>query len=449
VGCRKVLEIKDLVDVAVVAARQAAGYLRGARLPAPGEWTEKSRHDFATEVDRGAEALIAETLTRLVPGSTIVGEELSPGATHAGDVVWLVDPLDGTTNYLHGYPQYAVSIGCVVRGALCVGVVHDVVRDLAYRAGTGYGAWLGERRLAVSPITEPRHSLVGTGFPFKRLEVLEDYLRQFTAVMRASSGVRRAGAATLDLADVAAGRLDAFWELTLAPWDVAAGIVLIREAGGVVTNVAGEDDVLSGGSIVAGNPTLHRWLMDLLRTISASEGPTLDGWLEDLAAGTPAPGGGSAAALAGTLAGALVTMVARLTTSRKSHAAVQGRVEAIFAEAKGLRAELRRLVDEDAAAYARVAAASREAKDDALMGAVQTPLAIARAAVRLIALAREIATIGNPNARSDATVGEMLARAALAAAAENVRVNVAALSRPEKGKDLLDEAEGLAAEGRG
>jgi len=263
-GCRKVREIKDLVDAAVVAAGQAAGYVRGAPLPSLGEWTEKSRHDFATQVDRSAEAMIVETLTRLVPGSTVVGEELSPSALRAGEVVWVVDPLDGTTNYLHGYPQYAVSIGCVVRGALCVGVVHDVVRDLVYRAGTGYGAWMGERRLAISPITEPRHALVGTGFPFKRLDVLEAYLPQFTAVMRASSGVRRAGAATIDLADVAAGRLDAFWELTLAPWDFAAGVVLIREAGGIVTNLVGEDDVLSGGSIVAGNPTLHRWLIDLL-----------------------------------------------------------------------------------------------------------------------------------------------------------------------------------------
>ena len=179
-------EIKDLVDAAVVAAGRAADYVRRARLPSLGEWTEKSRHDFATDVDRGAEAMIAETLARLVPGSMVVGEELSPGALHAGEVVWLVDPLDGTTNYLHGYPQYGVSIGCVVRGALCVGVVHDVVRDLVYRAGTGYGAWLGEQRLAVSPITEPRRALVGTGFPFKRLDVVEPYLRQFTAVMRAS-----------------------------------------------------------------------------------------------------------------------------------------------------------------------------------------------------------------------------------------------------------------------
>jgi myo-inositol-1(or 4)-monophosphatase len=260
-----VREIKDLVDAAVVAAKQAAGYLRAARRPEPGEWAEKSRHDFATEVDRGAEALIVETLTRLVPGSTVVGEELSPSAAPGGEVVWLVDPLDGTTNYLHGYPQYAVSIACIIRGVLSVGVVHDVVRDLVYRAGTGYGAWLAERRLAVSPITDPGQALVGTGFPFKRLDVLDMYMPQFMAVMRASSGIRRAGAATIDLADVAAGRLDAFWELTLAPWDFAAGVVLIREAGGVVTDLAGTDDVLGGGgSIVAGNRKLHRWLMELL-----------------------------------------------------------------------------------------------------------------------------------------------------------------------------------------
>lgn len=173
------------------------------------------------------------------------------------------------------------------------------------------------------------------------------------------------------------------------------------------------------------------------------EGPTLDGWLEELAAGTPAPGGGSAAALAGALSGALVVMVARLTTGRKPYAAVQARVDEILAEANTLRAELRRLMDEDAVAYARVGSASKPAKDDALLGAIQTPLAMARRAARLIALAREIAEIGNPNARSDAKVGEMLARAALGAAVENVKVNVAMLSRPEMGKALVEETERL------
>lgn len=258
--------VLDLVAVAVRAANLAAGYLRGARAPTPGTWTEKGRHDFVTEVDRAAEALIAETLTALVPGSRVVGEELSPALARAGDVVWIVDPLDGTTNFLHGYPQYAVSVGALVGGELCVGVVHDVGRNVVYRAAGGHGAWMDETRLAVSAVTDPRRALVGTGFPFKRLDEVDRYLRQLATVMRASSGVRRAGSAALDLADVAAGRFDAFWELSLAPWDVAAGVVLIREAGGVVTTLEGEADVLGHGSIVAGNAALHRWLTDLLRT---------------------------------------------------------------------------------------------------------------------------------------------------------------------------------------
>jgi glutamate formiminotransferase/formiminotetrahydrofolate cyclodeaminase len=179
------------------------------------------------------------------------------------------------------------------------------------------------------------------------------------------------------------------------------------------------------------------------------EGPTLDGWLEELAAGTPAPGGGSAAALAGALAGALVVMVGRLTTGRKAYAPVQRRIDEIIGEANTLRAELRRLMDEDAAAYARVGVAPKEGKDAALLGAVQTPLAMARRAVRLIALARELGNIGNPNARADAKVAEGLARAALTGAVDNVRTNVAALSRPEIGRALLEEAERLASGVRG
>jgi myo-inositol-1(or 4)-monophosphatase len=256
--------LKDLVDVAERAAERAANFVRGARAPEAGAWTEKSRHDFVTQVDREAEELIAETLTGLVPGTVVVGEELSPAAEYRGEVVWIVDPLDGTTNYLHGYPQYAVSIGALVDGVLSLGVVHDVARDVAYRAARGQGAWCGEMRLAVSELAEPSRALVGTGFPFKHLDGLERYLRQFAAVMETTSGIRRAGSAALDLADVAAGRFDAFWELTLAPWDVAAGVMLVREAGGTVTTLEGSDDVLGHGSIVAGNSTLHRWLMDLL-----------------------------------------------------------------------------------------------------------------------------------------------------------------------------------------
>ena len=186
--------------------------------------------------------------------------------------------------------------------------------------------------------------------------------------------------------------------------------------------------------------------------IRAAEGPTLDGWLDELAGGAPVPGGGSAAALAGALAAALVAMVARLTIGRKAYAGVQRRVAEILAEGEALRAQLRRLVDDDAAAYAKVSAAYRLPKDDprrtraadeALVGAAQTPLAMARGAARLVGLAREIGTIGNRNAHSDALVAEALARAALAGAVENVRVNVQSLSEPGLGRSLLDEAEGL------
>src|SRR5436189_4218887 len=149
---------------------------------------------------------------------------------------------------------------------LRVGVVHDVARDRVSWGASGLGAWEGERRLQVSGLSQPRHALVGTGFPFKDLPLLRRYLDQFAAVMGAASGIRRAGSAALDLADVAAGRLDAFWELTLAPWDVAAGVVLIREAGGIVPTLEGSDDVLQHGSIVAGNPTMPRWLLDLVRS---------------------------------------------------------------------------------------------------------------------------------------------------------------------------------------
>ena len=254
----------DLVKVAERAAAPAAAYIRTARPPHAEDWTQKGQHDFVTEVDRACEAMIAQELTRGVPGSQVVGEELTPQLA-TGDVVWIVDPLDGTTNFLHGYPQYAVSIGCAVRGELCVGVVHDVARDAVYRASVGGGAWLGDERLAVSTETEPGRALIGTGFPFKDQAPLDVYLRQFAAVMERTSGIRRAGAAALDLADLAAGRLDAFWELSLAPWDVAAGVVLVREAGGSVTRPDGSEDVVGHGPIVAGNPTLHAWLIDLLR----------------------------------------------------------------------------------------------------------------------------------------------------------------------------------------
>ena len=226
-----------------------------------------------------------------------------------------------------------------------------------------------------------------------------------------------------------------------------------RRVGILKSEVVGlipERAILGAGAAALKLPDATEHLLEA--KIRAAEGPTLDAWLEDLAAGTPAPGGGSAAALAGALSGALVAMVARLTLNRKAYAAVQERAAAILAEAEALRSQCRRLVDEDAAAYTAVSAAYRlpkdhpgrmRAVDQALVGAARTPLAMARGAVRLVALAREIGEIGNQNARSDASVAAALARAALAGAVENVRVNVGALSEPGLGKSLLEEAEGL------
>jgi len=260
-----VRDLKELVRVARATAARAARHIRESAPPPPAQWTVKDRHDFVTEVDQRAEAMIAEILLGEVPGSAVVGEELTPGATDGGDVVWIVDPLDGTTNFLHEYPQYAVSVAARVAGRLAVGVVHDVPRDLVYHAAAGTGAWCGDRRLAVSSETDPGRALIGTGFPFKRPAEIPRYLRQLEVVLAGSSGVRRAGAAALDLADVAAGRLDGFWELSLAPWDVAAGAVLIREAGGLVTTLEGSAEIASHGSLVAGGPALHSWLLNLAR----------------------------------------------------------------------------------------------------------------------------------------------------------------------------------------
>jgi myo-inositol-1(or 4)-monophosphatase len=159
-----------------------------------------------------------------------------------------------------------VSVAAVVGGTLAVGVVVDVCRELTYHAVDGGGAWCGGRRLRVSTVREPANALIGTGFPFKAPDLLPRYLRQFAAILPRTSGVRRAGSASLDFTDIALGRFDGFWELRLAPWDVAAGTLLVREAGGVVTDLDGGASVLHHGAYVAGNPTIHAWLMEVLRT---------------------------------------------------------------------------------------------------------------------------------------------------------------------------------------
>jgi len=261
----KLNEDMDLLDLAETAGRRAAEYLRAVEPPRnPATWTAKGRNDFVTEVDRHAETLIREVLLDGAPGSRVVGEELSPELALEG-LVWIVDPLDGTTNFLHRYPACAVSVAAAVDGQLEAGIVLRLEPDWCFRARRGGGAWLEAARLEVSAITEPAHALIGTGFPFKQPADLPRYQEQFGRIMLASSGIRRAGSAALDLADLAAGRFDGFWELSLAPWDVAAGILLVREAGGRVSDLDGRERDLGHGPVVAGNPAVHDWLLSALQ----------------------------------------------------------------------------------------------------------------------------------------------------------------------------------------
>jgi myo-inositol-1(or 4)-monophosphatase len=256
----------DLLNRARTAAERAASYLRSVERPgSPAGWTLKGTRDFVTKVDRAAEQIIADTLRGVDPRGHIVGEELSPELVTDG-LVWVVDPLDGTTNFLHGYPCYAVSIAAAVNGVLQAGVVHHVPRNETYHATRGGGAWLGERRIQVSVIEQPEFALVATGFPFRDLSRLDEYQRQFGRVASSTSGIRRAGAAALDLADVAAGRFDGFWEQRLSAWDIAAGSLLIREAGGVITDFTGRDIGVEHTGIVAGNPSIHEWLLAMLNS---------------------------------------------------------------------------------------------------------------------------------------------------------------------------------------
>lgn len=255
----------NLLALATRAASRAAAFLRAVPVPDdPSRWTVKGRSDFVTEVDREAEGLVREELATGSP-APVVGEELSPDQRPTG-LHWIVDPLDGTTNFLHRYPAWAVSIAAVEGDEVLAGVIHRPSDDRVCTTAQGHGAWEDGRPLRVSSVEDPRFALIGTGFPFKHPEALEEYQRQFAAVLLATSGVRRAGSAALDLADVAAGRFDGFWELHLAPWDMAAGLLLIREAGGIVTDRDGMDRRPGHGAVVAGNPTIHRWLLETLRT---------------------------------------------------------------------------------------------------------------------------------------------------------------------------------------
>jgi len=255
--------MQPLLNIAVRAARRAGDIIVRAlpRLESV-EIHTKGRNDYVSEVDRAAEADIIETVRRLHPDHAFLGEE--SGASGDNDIVWIIDPLDGTTNFLHGFPVFAVSIGVQVRGRMEHAVVFDPMRQEMFTASRGDGAQLDGRRIRVSKQSTLDGSLIATGFPFRADSPwVDEYLAMLKAVMLKVSGVRRAGAAALDLAYVAAGRADGFWELGLKPWDTAAGSLLITEAGGRIGTLTGDDYKL-GPHVVGGTPKVYAALVQEL-----------------------------------------------------------------------------------------------------------------------------------------------------------------------------------------
>ncbi|MGB2818524.1 MAG: inositol monophosphatase family protein [Burkholderiaceae bacterium] len=255
-----------MLNTAVKAARKAGSIINRASLDVDlVKVASKGRSDFVTEVDRAAEQAIVDILLKAYPDHAILAEEA--GASGESEYTWIIDPLDGTTNFIHGFPQYAVSIALRHREHVTQAVVFDPTRNELFTASRGRGAFLNERRIRVSRRTKLSECLIGTGFPFRSFEHLDEYVRMFRSVTELTAGIRRPGAAALDLAYVAAGRLDGFWEIGLSPWDMAAGSLLILEAGGLVSDFKGEAAYLEEGRIVCGAPKIFPQLLNLIGNV--------------------------------------------------------------------------------------------------------------------------------------------------------------------------------------
>jgi myo-inositol-1(or 4)-monophosphatase len=254
-----------MLNIAVRAARRAGSIINRASLDGGGlKVRAKQARDFVTQVDDAAEQAILDVVRKAYPAHGILAEE-SGASAGDGEYVWIIDPLDGTTNFIHGFPQYCVSIGVQRRGALAHAVVYDPPRNELFTASRGGGAFLNDRRIRVSKCARLDEALVGTGFPFKELSRLDLYARQLRTLMQGSAGVRRAGSAALDFAYVACGRLDAFWEMGLSAWDMAAGALLVQEAGGLVGDLEGEQSYLESGDVCAATPRVFPALLEALR----------------------------------------------------------------------------------------------------------------------------------------------------------------------------------------
>ncbi|MEW6562114.1 MAG: inositol monophosphatase family protein [Pseudomonadota bacterium] len=253
-----------MLNTAVKAARRAGNLIhRAAGNLDHLTVTKKSHADYVSEVDRAAEQVIIQTLLEAYPNHAILAEE--SGNHGESEYVWIIDPLDGTTNFLHGFPQYAVSIALMQNGVLTQAVIYDPNKNDLFTATRGRGAFLNDRRIRVSKRDHLIDALIGTGFPYTRFEHMDAYMNIFQDLMQKTSGLRRPGAASLDLAYTAAGRYDGFFETGLNVWDIAAGCLLITEAGGLVSDLQGNDSFLKTGHICAGNPKIHE---QMLRTIA-------------------------------------------------------------------------------------------------------------------------------------------------------------------------------------
>jgi myo-inositol-1(or 4)-monophosphatase len=255
-----------MLNMAVKAARAAGAIINRAALDVEAvRVSQKQVNDFVTEVDHASEQAVIDTLLGAYPGHAIWAEE--SGRAHGkadSDHVWIIDPLDGTTNFLHGFPVYCVSIALMVKGRIEQAVIYDPTRNDLFTSTRGRGAYLNDRRIRVSKRTQLKECLISTGFPFRPGDNFNNYLRMMADVMTRTAGLRRPGAAALDLAYVAAGFTDGFFETGLSPWDVAAGSLLVTEAGGLIGNFTGESDFLEQRECVAGNPRIYGQLVGIL-----------------------------------------------------------------------------------------------------------------------------------------------------------------------------------------
>jgi myo-inositol-1(or 4)-monophosphatase len=257
--------LHPMLTAAIKAARRAGSIINRASFDLESvAVTTKRKNDFVTEVDKAAEVAIIETITQSYPTHGILAEESGASGKQDAEYLWIIDPLDGTTNFIHGFPQYSVSIGVQHKGVLTQSVVFDPVRNELFTASRGRGAYVNDKRIRVSQRIGLKEALIGTGFPFREIAYFDEYMAMFRAVTRETAGIRRPGSAALDLAYVAAGRLDGFWEIGLSPWDVAGGALLIQEAGGLITNLHGEQDFLHAGHVVCGSPKVFAPLLQLI-----------------------------------------------------------------------------------------------------------------------------------------------------------------------------------------